>query len=256
MLLRKLWAAFTHAVWWLCFHWLYDLAWFVNRGINLWLGRHRVTIEGGDRIPRRGGFLITANHMSQWDIIFVYLLLPGPSFFMTKREYFEMPFMGGFVRLMGAFPVSRSRYDRQSLQYSIDLLKRGQRMIIFPEGTRSKDFKMQPAHSGAALIAVRANALIVPVAFTGTEKFKRNPDFGPDGKPLKPHITIRVGEPYRLPRTDANGRKLTMDELTDLMMSKVAALLPSEYQGEYAPARVAERRTALVGRGRELEVAD
>jgi 1-acyl-sn-glycerol-3-phosphate acyltransferase len=101
---------------------------------------------------------------------------------------------------------------------------------------------MGPGHSGAALVALRANALVVPVAFTGTEKINRRKEYDAHGKKIKPRVVVRVGEPYRLPRQDESGQRLDLDELGDLMMSKIAELLPPEYQGYYAPAKLAERK--------------
>ena len=236
----KIWQRFSYVVWWLCHEWLYDLAWFVGRIMSPFVAQ--VEVHGADKVPRKGPVIMTANHMSQWDIFFTHNLMPRPGFFMTKREYFEVPFLGGLVRLLGAFPVTRGKYDRQALQFALDLLRRGQQLVVYPEGTRSKDYQLHLIHNGAALLACRTGAQIVPIAFAGTEKISRNPSYGPDGKKLKPHVIIRVGDPYYLPRSDEHGRRQNLDDLSDFMMSKIAELLPPEYQGEYAPARIAERQ--------------
>ncbi len=237
----KIWRGFSYLVWWVCHEWLYDLAWYVYHIMEPFVAE--VEIEGFHNVPRKGPVIMTANHMSQWDIFFIHNLMPRPGFFMTKIEYFGVFFLGGLVKLLGAFPVNRGKYDRTALQYALDLLNRGQQLVIFPEGTRSKDYQLQLIPNGAALLASRTGAQVVPIAFAGTETISRKPSFDARGKKLKPKVLIRVGQPYCLPRTDQAGRKLDLDQLSDLMMSKIAELLPPEYQGAYSPENIAARRS-------------
>lgn len=229
-----------YAGWWLLHEWFYDLAWFVDRIFAPVLAKPE--FYGRENIPHKGALLFTANHLSQWDIFFMHYLLPRPGYWMTKKEYFRVFFFGGWARLFGAFPVSRGAYNRETLQFSVNLLKKGELVIIFPEGHRATDYQMMEGHSGAALVAAKAGALIVPVGFAGTEKISRRKEYGPDGKKIKPQVIVRVGQPYRLPREDETGRRLDLDELSDIMMSKIAELLPPEYQGFYAPAELAGRK--------------
>lgn len=236
----KTWKTVKHAGWWLLHEWFYDLAWFVDRIFAPVLAKPE--FYGLENIPRKGAVIFTANHLSQWDIFFMHYLLPRAAFWMTKREHFQVFFFGGWARLFGAYPVSRGAYNREALQFSVDLLKKGQIVVIFPEGHRASDFQMGEGHSGAALIAAKAEALIVPVGFAGTEKISRRKEYGPDGKKIKPRVIIRVGQPYQLPRNDETGHHQDLEELSDFMMGKIAELLPPEYQGFYAPAKLAERQ--------------
>ncbi len=237
---QKTWKQLGHTGWWLLHEWFYDLAWFVNRIFAPILSKPE--FYGLENIPRKGAVLFTANHLSQWDIFFMHYLLPRPAFWMTKREHFQVPIFGGWARIFGAFPVERGAYNRDALNFSINLIEKGQLLVIFPEGHRSADFQMGPGHSGAALVASRANALIVPVGFAGTEKISRRKEYDASGKKIKPRVVVRVGKAYRLPRQDEAGQRLELDELSDLMMSKIAELLPPEYQGYYAPDKLAERK--------------
>lgn len=230
-----------HAGWWLLHEWFYDLAWFVNRIFAPVLARPE--FYGRENIPHKGALLFTANHLSQWDIFFMHYLLPRPAFWMTKREHFEVPVFGGWARIFGAFPVERGAYNRDALNFSIKVLERGDLLVIFPEGHRASDYRMGPGHTGAALVASRAEALVVPVGFTGTEKISRRKEYDAKGRKIKPRVVVRVGQPYRLPHKDASGQKLDLDELSDLMMSKIAELLPPEYQGYYVPEQLAGRKT-------------
>lgn len=237
---EKAWKPLKYSGWWLLHEWFYDLAWFVDRIFAPVLAKPE--FYGRENIPRKGAVLFTANHLSQWDIFFMHYLLPRPGYWMTKKEYFKVFFFGGWARLFGAFPVSRGAYNRQTLQFAVDLLKKGHLMIIFPEGHRATNYRMMQGHSGAALIATKAEALVVPVGFAGTEKISRRKEYGPDGKKIKPRVIVRVGQPYLLPGEDATGRRLELEELNEIMMSKIAELLPPEYQGFYTPAELAERQ--------------
>lgn len=237
---EKAWKPVKYAGWWLLHEWFYDLAWFVDRIFAPVLAKPE--FYGMENIPRKGAVLFTANHLSQWDIFFMHYLLPRAGYWMTKREHFKVFFFGGWARLFGAFPVSRGAYNREALQFSVEVLKRGDVLIIFPEGHRAPEYRMMPGHSGAALIAAKADALIVPVGFSGTEKISRKKEYGPDGKKIKPRVFVRVGQPYRLPRNNESGHHHDLEELNDLMMSKIAELLPPEYQGYYAPSELADRK--------------
>jgi 1-acyl-sn-glycerol-3-phosphate acyltransferase len=237
---QKAWKRVRHAGWWLLHEWFYDLGWFINRVFAKTFSKPE--FYGLENVPRKGAVLFTGNHMSQWDIFFMHYILPRAAYWMTKREHFEVPVFGGWARLYGAYPVERGAYNREALNFSVKILEEGHLLVIFPEGHRSSDFQMGPGHSGAALVALRANALIVPVAFTGTEKISRRKEYDEHGKKIKPRVVVRVGEPYRLPRHDESGQRLDLDELGDLMMSKIAELLPPEYRGYYTPAKLAERK--------------
>lgn len=240
--LEKIWQKVKYALWWLAHEWLYDLGWFVGPTVAFIVSD--VEIKGREKIPKQGGVLITMNHLSNWDLVYIFYTMPRAGYFMTKKEYFDFPFVGGLVRFLGAYPVNRGKYDRQALQFSINLLKKGQQIMVFPEGHRSKLGQLQEGHSGAALIASQAGATIVPVAITGTEKISRKKEYGPDGKKIRPKVFVQVGDPYRLPGSDDNGKRENLDDLGDLMMSKIAEMLPPEYQGAYTPEKLAERKAA------------
>lgn len=244
-MLKKLWDALNYGWWWICHEWLFDLGYFVGRALALYYSQAQV--EGRSNIPREGGVIITPNHLSNWDLVFVHNLLDRPAYYMTKKEYFEFFFVGGMVRLLGAFPVTRGKADREALKTAIKILKNKEQLIIFPEGTRSKVFSLQEGHSGTALIAAQSGALIVPVGISGSEKISNK-----QRKTKHPVVNIRVGQPYILPQT-LDGKTLSLEEQTEFMMSQIAKLLPPDYQGYYAPELVAERQTERNHFGNEKE---
>jgi len=239
--LTQLWNKIKYWLWQIAHEWLYDLAWFVGP-VTMWLVSD-FKIEGPGRLPKTGGVMFTSNHLSQWDLISIHNILPRSFYTMAKVEFFEVFFAGGMVRLLGAFPVSRGKADRQSINRAIELLKQGKLLGIFPEGHRSDTYALMKAHNGAALIAVQAQATLVPVAITGTELISRSKSWkeGKSFRQRRPRVVIRVGEPYKLPEVEA-GQKVDLDETTDFIMSKIAELLPPEYQGEYSPEKLAERQ--------------
>jgi 1-acyl-sn-glycerol-3-phosphate acyltransferase len=244
--LQGSWKTLKRWLWHLAHEYLFDLEWFVGPVLIWSVAKFR--IEGPGKVPRKGGVLLTANHKSQWDLVVVTNISPRAFYQMAKVEFFEFFFVGGLVRLIGAFPVNRGKADRQALNRSIQLLKDGQLLTIFPEGHRSDNYALIEAHKGAALIALQADALIVPVGIWGTELISRNTGWKKQYSffnffKRRPQVVVKIGEPYRLPKAPP-GQKDDLDELTDLIMSKIAELIPPEYQGEYSPEKLAERKAA------------
>jgi 1-acyl-sn-glycerol-3-phosphate acyltransferase len=124
--------------------------------------------------------------------------------------------------------VKRGEIDRQALRQARAVLERGEVLGVAPEGTRSRvTHSLQEGKTGAAYLATRANVPLVPVALTGTQHVKPNV--------LHLHRTqvqAVVGKPFRLP-TDRHARSQQLQEYTELIMHKIAELLPEEYQGVY-----------------------
>ena len=142
---------------------------------------------------------------------------------MAKEEYFSSR-LAWLVRFLGAFPVKRGEADRQALRAGEEQLKKGNILVIFPEGTRSRTHTLAMAHSGLGLVALRTGVPVVPVAIWGSEKAL---------KKFRTPITISYGEPMVL---KPKGKKITredIDEATNLVMRKIAEMLPPEYRGVY-----------------------
>lgn len=200
----------------------------------------RVDLVGAlDRIPRQGPLIIAANHVSNADgVMLAGWLVPAMGrriHWLGKREMLEWPVLGHFVRAYSVHPVERSGSDIEAFRVAERILRDGSALVVFPEGTRSPDGTLQRAREGLALLAMRTDATILPVGITGTA------EVWPRGaKPRRGgHVTITVGEPFRLAEAldPAVGRREAKALATDVIMGRIAALLPPTYRGAYAEAR-------------------
>ncbi len=126
----------------------------------------RIRVIGGEKEPERGGFLVCANHIAASDaVILCYAFRRHQVHLMAKKELFKIPVLSGLFRLLGAFPIDRGGNDVGAIRKGVAFLKEGQCMGMFPQGHRhpGEDPRTTPTKNGAALIATRAEADVVPV---------------------------------------------------------------------------------------------
>lgn len=184
----------------------------------------RVHLRARYNVPRKGPYIIAANHISWTDVPLIPMYIPGKVIYMAKEELFESK-IGWLVRFLGAIPVKRGEGDRQSLRAADEQLKKGNVFIIFPEGTRSRNHALAKGHPGLGMIALRSGVPVVPVAIWGSENaFKK---FGAE-------VTISYGEPMIL---KPKGNKITREDITNAteeVMQRIASMLPEKYRGVYA----------------------
>ena len=207
--------------------WFYYVARVIIRAL-LKLLTH-CQIKGRENIPSQGPLLIVANHISLVDPPLLGVSLSRKVIFMAKKELFRPKLIGYFVGGFGAFPVHRGQLDRQALRQAYQVLADGLALVMFPEGTRSRNGRLQPALPGPALIAMRSGAPILPVGIFGTERIR-----GVTWLWRRPQITINVGHPFYLPPVSSRLTKAGLAELTNYIMGHIAELLPLEYRGDYA----------------------
>jgi 1-acyl-sn-glycerol-3-phosphate acyltransferase len=162
----------------------------------------RLKVEGVHHIPKSGPVVICANHISVLDPPLVGCVLPRKIHFMAKEELFRIPVLASIIRALGAYPVKRGAGDSQALKRSIRLLGEGKMLGIFPEGTRVKAGEESKVHSGAAFIALKANAPIVPAAIIGPYRLFR---------PLR----VVFGPPVDL--SSFEGRKPSVDTANEVI---------------------------------------
>ncbi|MET0961032.1 MAG: lysophospholipid acyltransferase family protein [Psychrobacillus psychrotolerans] len=171
---------------------------------------YRFEVIGTEHFPKDGGILLCSNHINALDPPVVGILAPRPVHFMAKAELFNIPLLKGILPGVNAFPVKRGLSDRDALRTAIKLLKSGEVVGLFPEGTRSKDGKLGKGFSGAGFFALRGEANVVPCAIIG---------------PYKPFKKLKVvyGEPIDI--APYRERKASADEVTEKIMEKIAELL-------------------------------
>ncbi len=189
----------------------------------------RWRVYGQENVPPKGPLIVAANHINLADPPLLCASIPRRIVFMIKQELYYSPRGGPFVRAFGSFPIHRGKLDREALHQAVRVLEQGLALGMFPEGTRSPNAQLQQAYLGTALIALRSGAPILPVGINGTEKVKgvKEVVFG------HPHITVTIGQPFFLPTNEDKANNVQMRELTDLIMSRIAELLPESYRGVY-----------------------
>lgn len=195
----------------------------------------RWEVEGAEMVPKEGPFVLISNHLSLVDPPLLSASIPRRIIFMAKEEAYRSFPMGLGVRAFGAFPVRRGEPDRRALRRAEEVLRRGEVLGMFPEGTRSQNAQMQRAYPGTCFIALRSGALILPVGITGTERIE-----GLYWLFQRPAITVRIGEPFHLLSQRKRLSSSELEALTEAMMRKVAKLLPESYQGVYREAAAME----------------
>lgn len=179
---------------------------------------HPTTVEGMERLPK-SGVLLCPNHASNWDPILVALRLPinYRLHIMAKEELFQNPLLGWLLKKVGAFPVSRGSNDINAVKQSIQALKDGDNLLIFPEGTTVRngvgyiDGLPPQAKAGAAMIGVRTGAKLVPVFVDGEKK-------------LFHKTRIIFGEPYEPRYTGRRGTSEEMQKIADDLLEAAYAL--------------------------------
>ncbi|MBR3780898.1 MAG: 1-acyl-sn-glycerol-3-phosphate acyltransferase [Clostridia bacterium] len=149
---------------------------------------YKVEYVGIENIPEDGGFILASNHIDALDPVFIGLGMKKRQLhFMGKKELFENPIVKCFLTKLNGFPIVRGAADSAALNYAIRVVKEGNILGIFPEGTRSKDYKPARAKSGVAMIANQAKVPVLPVSVYNCDEMKK-----------KSKITVRFGEliPY------------------------------------------------------------
>jgi len=186
-------------------------------------------VKGIENVPSQGPLLVVANHLNLVDPPLLGVSLGRKVIFMAKEELFRSRFLGYFVRSFGAFPVRRGQIHMKAFRQANQVLAEGSALAMFPEGTRSKNARLQLAFPGSALIALSNNVPILPVGIAGTENIK-----GRTWLLRRPQITVNIGHPFYPPPPRSELTKLELAELTNSIMEHIAELLPPEYRGNYA----------------------
>ncbi len=162
--------------------------WVVRTILRLFFGFH---VDGLQHEPPSGPVIVVSNHVSGLDPLVVGVSLRRRVGFMAKEELFANPLLRWWMTACGAFSVRRGAPDRRALRTALALLSRGEILVMFPEGTRGHDRTLRPPEPGAALLAARTGAAILPLALLGTDEALPR-----DAHRLRrARIQVRIGPP-------------------------------------------------------------
>jgi 1-acyl-sn-glycerol-3-phosphate acyltransferase len=188
-------------------------------------------VENKERIPEKGGVLITTNHLSRLDTPILLAITDRDDLVaIIAKTYQEKPFFKWILEKVGTMVwMDRTTTDFSAIREALHYLRHGSVVGIAPEGTRSREFQgLLQGKAGAALMAAQASVPIVPVGIIGSEKINQH-----FLHLQRPPVTIRVGKPYTLPEFDRDDHQGWLSRNTDEIMCRIAALLPPAYRGFY-----------------------
>jgi 1-acyl-sn-glycerol-3-phosphate acyltransferase len=203
----------------------------------------RIQIRGREKLPSKGAFVLAPNHYSEFDplivAVAVWRLGRAPRF-MAKESLFRVPVLGGLLRSTGMIPVARASSAtaaKQTMKQSADLVEKGRGVIVYPEGTLTRDPELWPMRgkSGAVRLALAGDIPLIPMAQWGTQSILGRYQKRLSVWPPRKRVQVLIGDPVDL--SDLRGRasdQAALNEATIRLMDAITALL-EELRGEKAP---------------------
>ena len=181
----------------------------------------RLRCRGRHFIPRTGGVLVCANHQSVLDPVLVGLACNRRLNYLARRTLFRSRLFGAFIRFLDAIPIDREGLGIEGLRETLRRLRRGEMVLIFPEGTRTPDGELQPLKPGFFAVARRSGAALLPVAIDGAyQAWPRSRRL-----PLPTRVTVEFGAP------------IAADQVATLPQDVLLALLTERLEDCHAKAR-------------------
>ena len=189
-------------------------------------------LHGTPNVSPTGSLLIVSNHVGAVDPALIGSWTPRPVWFMAKAELFRRWYSRVWMIGFHAFPVVRHSPDRQALKRALATLSSGGVLVLFPEGHRADDGRLQRAEPGAGFLARHSGAPIVPLAITGSERVLGRGHVIPRRAPVR----MTYGPVFTIPERNPDGSRMDHQQTADFLMLKIAELLPLESQGAYRTA--------------------
>ena len=191
----------------------------------------RLEARGVHHIPREGGVLLVSNHVSFLDPVIVGSAASREVHYMARSNAFEIPGLGKLIATYNAYPVNRGAADLKALRNTISLLKEGNVVLIFPEGTRSVDGTLGKARDGACFIAHRAGVPTIPVFHSGAERMlPRN-----SKRLRRSKLTVVFGAPLELTAEGFETKREMYQQMGNQIMEAIADLRESLFSGSDSP---------------------
>lgn len=189
----------------------------------------KVEYCGTQHLPAEGGLLVTTNHMSRMDTLYLFLNPARKDITaLVADKYKKYLVFNWILDIAGVIWLDRDKADFGAFRKAAEVLRSGVALGIAPEGTRSQNGVLLEGKPGTVLLAQKAGVPIVPVGIAGTETyFKRLRSF------RRPHLRLTFGPAYTLPPIDRSNRDESLQRLTDEIMCRIAILLPPSYWGYY-----------------------
>lgn len=178
--------------------------------------KYKVTYSGVENLPENGGFILASNHITALDPVIIAVGMGKPLHFMAKDELFRNKLSGWFLTQLNAFPVDRTKFDEDAINYAIEIVRKGSILGIFPEGTRSPDFTPQKGKGGVCYIAKVCKCDVVPVSIYTSDEAKTGT-----------RLTVRFGKPIKHEELKFNPDSMKMKDLryaTALIMERITQL--------------------------------
>ncbi len=194
----------------------------------------RWKVEGQESIPPRGPLIIAANHLSNADPPVVVASSNRKLHSLAKEGLFKTPVGAWFFSRCYAHPVKEGQVERTALRWALRVLERDGALLVFPEGARSRTSGLQPAMPGIGYLAFKSQAPVLPVAVTGTEHI---PGYWRIAFPFC-KMNVRFGEPFTLPAIEGRLSREILQQGADMVMERIAQLLPPGYRGHYSTANI------------------
>ncbi len=195
----------------------------------------RWEVVGRENVPATGPFMVVSNHIHLFDPPLLMASLPRRVRPLMADKWRRKPLLGLLLSTAGPVFIRRGEVDRKALREIFAVLERGEPLALAPEGTRSPDGTLKKGRAGVAYIALRTGVPIVPAGVSGIDKV-----FSCWKKFRRPPARVVFGKPFTLPQPAQKARGEELEGLTDLIMYRLAELLPQEYRGVYGGPREEE----------------
>lgn len=187
--------------------------------VGLELLLHRIKIEGRENVPH-GGCLIVSNHASYLDPTTVGWAVAREIFFLGRKTLFKPPVMNWLLPICNVIPIDRDGGESSGLRKIIRMLRSGDAVLLFPEGTRTPDGTIQRAEPGAGLVALKSGVPVLPVRVFGTfeclSRHQKRLRFGP--------VRVVIGRPYLPAVPDRSQEKQAYAPIAQEMLDRIAEL--------------------------------